>query len=80
MTTRSVIATPEALAPGTKSERHYSELDGLRGLAAFVVVFHHYVLLGSPTRFGKLFFHVVANGHSAVILFFVLADLFSHCP
>jgi peptidoglycan/LPS O-acetylase OafA/YrhL len=57
-----------ANAPVTKVTRHFVALDGLRGLAALLVVFFH---IGWPTHLTNNIF--VANGYLAVDLFFVLS-------
>ena len=62
------------------TRQHFGELDALRGLAALVVVAHHFVLLGSPTSYSKFLLHVMANGHSAVMLFFVLSGFVLALP
>ncbi len=52
--------------------RRIIELDSLRGLAAFIVIWHHFRLafaVGEPTWWLRPFF----AGHAAVTLFFVLS-------
>ncbi|MFM0324092.1 acyltransferase family protein [Caballeronia glebae] len=51
----------------------YHQLDSLRGIAALTVVFNHYAQI-TPTRWLQhVPWRVIAEGHSAVILFFALS-------
>jgi peptidoglycan/LPS O-acetylase OafA/YrhL len=68
------------MTPKIQTGQHFGELDSLRGLAALVVVFHHFVLLGDPMSYAKLVSHVMINGHSAVVLFFVLSGFVLALP
>jgi peptidoglycan/LPS O-acetylase OafA/YrhL len=59
------------------------ELDAIRGIAAAIVVFHHYLLMqidnhtviSNPVRRLLQVIEPVKYGHSAVLLFFVLSGL-----
>lgn len=68
------------MRPKLQTGQHFAELDSLRGLAASIVVFHHFVLLRDTTSYSKFVLHVMFNGHSAVILFFVLSGFVLALP
>jgi len=52
----------------------FYELDSLRGVAALVVVLHHFGLgFGFPKVIGRFPLRLIADGHSALVLFFVLS-------
>ena len=53
--------------------RHYPQLDALRGMAALMVVINHFVLVGPLWWIPKSPMRVLALGHEAVILFFILS-------
>jgi peptidoglycan/LPS O-acetylase OafA/YrhL len=54
--------------------RHFSELDGVRGLAAFMVIFFHYFNVIDPTNFLlRGLKQVAVFGQTGVSLFFVLS-------
>src|SRR5882762_8330002 len=53
--------------------RHYPQLDALRGIAALMVVINHFVLVGPLWWVTRSPLRVVALGHEAVILFFILS-------
>ncbi len=53
--------------------RHYPQLDALRGIAALMVVTNHFVLVGPLWWVLKSPLRVLALGHEAVILFFILS-------
>ena len=53
--------------------RHYPQLDALRGIAALMVVINHFVLVGPLWWVTKSPLRVLALGHEAVILFFVIS-------
>ncbi|WP_128911304.1 acyltransferase family protein [Granulicella sibirica] len=76
-----------APAPVSVRSRHYPALDSLRGLAAVVVVFSHYILLWDPSSVGhgtRLLLDGVLvpffNGRSSVILFFLLSGFVLSLP
>ncbi|WML51607.1 acyltransferase [Neobacillus sp. PS3-12] len=63
----------------------YEELDSLRGIAALIVLFGHFLFI-FPTigneidsKYG-LFFSILWSGHSAVIIFFVLSGFVLTMP
>lgn len=67
-------------------QRRLPELDSLRGLAAFVVVMYHFVLMWPEWLWSMhgiqwhglhltVFFHPLYTGHEAVRLFFVLSGM-----
>jgi peptidoglycan/LPS O-acetylase OafA/YrhL len=59
-----------ASAPGfADSKRHYPVLDGLRGVAALLVVAFHLFEAHAPSRFGQ----IINHGYLAVDFFFVLS-------
>jgi peptidoglycan/LPS O-acetylase OafA/YrhL len=74
------------------AEQHrYPELDSLRGLAALVVVFYHFVLMWpalldslNPIEWHgihlTLLLHPLYTGHESVMLFFVLSGLVLSLP
>jgi peptidoglycan/LPS O-acetylase OafA/YrhL len=53
--------------------RHYPQLDALRGIAALMVVINHFILVGPLWWIPRSPLRVLALGHEAVILFFVLS-------
>ena len=53
--------------------RYYPQLDALRGIAALMVVINHFVLVGPLWWVTKSPLRVLALGHEAVILFFVIS-------
>ncbi|WP_255631364.1 acyltransferase [Caballeronia sp. dw_19] len=53
--------------------RHYPQLDALRGIAALMVVINHFVLVGPLRWIPRSPLRVLALGHEAVILFFILS-------
>lgn len=57
----------------TSRGTHFPQLDALRGIAAVMVVINHFVLLGPLMWVSKSPLRVVALGHEAVILFFILS-------
>src|SRR5579875_551981 len=81
MSTVSAVVQPEPVSAKEAPRLRLEFLDGLRGLAALYVVFHH-VSLFSPSSpnpsallhvFIKLYTHVFAFGHQAVVVFIVLS-------
>ena len=57
-----------------KSKKHYPELDGLRGIAIFLVVAYHARSIVQPDSFPAMAFHsVLEAGWIGVDLFFVLS-------
>ena len=52
---------------------YYPQLDALRGVAALMVVINHFVLVGPLWWIPKSPLRVLALGHEAVILFFILS-------
>ena len=73
----------------TKTVSKIAYLDGIRGVAAFLVFFHHFLLAfysayytfdlnasnlpGWEVRYGQSLFSVITNGHFCVCIFFVLS-------
>jgi peptidoglycan/LPS O-acetylase OafA/YrhL len=55
--------------------RHYPQLDALRGIAALMVVVNHFILVGPLWWIPRSPLRVLALGHEAVILFFILSGL-----
>jgi peptidoglycan/LPS O-acetylase OafA/YrhL len=53
--------------------RHYPQLDALRGIAALMVVVNHFILVGPLWWIPRSPLRVLALGHEAVILFFILS-------
>lgn len=53
--------------------RRYPQLDALRGIAALMVVTNHFVLVGPLWWVSSSPLRVLALGHEAVILFFILS-------
>jgi peptidoglycan/LPS O-acetylase OafA/YrhL len=81
ISTVSAVVQPEPVSAKEAPRLRLEFLDGLRGLAALYVVFHH-VSLFSPSSpnpsillhvFIKLYTHVLAFGHQAVVVFIVLS-------
>jgi peptidoglycan/LPS O-acetylase OafA/YrhL len=59
-----------AIAPAfADSKRHYPVLDGLRGVAALLVVAFHLFEAHAPSRFEQ----IINHGYLAVDFFFVLS-------
>ncbi len=52
---------------------YYQQLDALRGIAALMVVINHFVLVGPLGWIPKSPLRLLALGHEAVILFFILS-------
>ena len=82
----SEMALPAPVAVSVRS-RHYPALDSLRGLAAVVVVFSHFLLLWDPSSLGRgarlLLGGILVpfvNGRSSVILFFLLSGFVLSLP
>ena len=72
-TTREVVSP--AASPASKEPR-ILELDGIRGLAALVVVLFHYTIIGPGASFHTMLYWgraVFRLGWSGVDLFFVLS-------
>lgn len=83
----AVAATP--LAPRRRNRERLLALDGLRGVAAFLVVLHHILLIAQPVSqppgepaVGSWWWWVertplklLTAGHEAVIVFFVLSGV-----
>jgi peptidoglycan/LPS O-acetylase OafA/YrhL len=66
--------------------KRYEELDSLRGLAALMVLFSHFITVrptfGRPimySQYGTLI-NVLWNGQSAVIMFFIVRGLVLSLP
>ena len=57
----------------TFNNRYYPQLDALRGIAALMVVINHFVLVGPLWWVPRSPLRVLALGHEAVILFFILS-------
>ncbi len=79
------------MPPVKAEQRRLPELDSLRGLAALVVVFYHFVLMWPPLLDSlnpiqwhgihmTLLLHPLYTGHEAVVLFFVLSGLVLSFP
>ena len=66
-----------SVVPLEISSHRFKELDALRGLAAWSVVLHHFLLVLPPSVFytvvGSTPLHLFTNGPEAVILFFLLS-------
>ena len=83
----AVAATP--LTPRRRNRERLHALDGLRGVAAFLVVLHHVLLIAQPVSqpsgepaFGSGWWwlertplKLLTAGHEAVIVFFVLSGV-----
>jgi peptidoglycan/LPS O-acetylase OafA/YrhL len=83
----TVAATP--LAPRRRNRERLHALDGLRGVAAFLVVLHHVLLIAQPVSqppgepaVGTVWWwlertplKLLTAGHEAVIVFFVLSGV-----
>lgn len=83
----AVAATPHA--PRRRNRERLQALDGLRGVAAFLVVLHHVLLIAQPVSqpsgepaFGSVWWllertplKLLTAGHEAVIVFFVLSGV-----
>jgi peptidoglycan/LPS O-acetylase OafA/YrhL len=59
--------------PSNSRGPYYPQLDALRGIAALMVVINHFVLVGPLWWIPKSPLRVLALGHEAVILFFILS-------
>lgn len=68
----------------TQSSTRFHELDSMRGLAALVVVFHHFHLMfyrhTFTTGWPWFFLHPFVAGHEAVMFFFVLSGFVLTLP
>lgn len=66
-----------SVVPLEISSHRFKELDALRGIAAWSVVLHHFLLVLPPTMLytviGSTPLHLFTNGPEAVILFFLLS-------
>jgi len=82
---------PGPMFPKNAEQHRYPELDSLRGLAALVVVFYHFVLMWPPLLDSlnpiqwhgihlTLLLHPLYTGHESVMLFFVLSGLVLSFP
>jgi peptidoglycan/LPS O-acetylase OafA/YrhL len=60
------------MIPRKSKNQRVAYLDGLRGVAAFAVLFHHFVL-GYQPKVSPTFLHGVFHGSFAVGIFFVLS-------
>ncbi len=58
---------------GVVGNHRFGQLDALRGLAAAMVVFSHYVYLPRLAWIRRTHFDLLALGHPSVLLFFVLS-------
>lgn len=68
---------PEQLRERTAGAR-FLELDGLRGIAAFTVILHHFCCMYDLKE--KPYLLPLVAGHSAVLLFFVLSGFVLSLP
>ncbi|CAB3763085.1 acyltransferase family protein [Paraburkholderia solisilvae] len=59
--------------PSRSDTQHFHQLDALRGVAALMVVINHFVLVGPFEWILRSPLRVIALGHEAVILFFILS-------
>ena len=72
----------------TPIRRHYVELDSLRGVAALIVVFHHFSMTWGGSAHSEVAFRFwemppmryVLEGHRAVVLFFLLSGFVLALP
>jgi peptidoglycan/LPS O-acetylase OafA/YrhL len=83
----AVVATPAA--PRRRNRERLHALDGLRGIAAFIVVLHHLLLIAQPVSqpsgepqlwsgwwwLERTPLKLLTAGHEAVIVFFVLSGV-----
>jgi peptidoglycan/LPS O-acetylase OafA/YrhL len=83
----AVVAKPAA--PRRRNRERLHALDGLRGVAAFIVVLHHLLLIAQPVSqpsgepelwstwwwLERTPLKLVTAGHEAVVVFFVLSGL-----
>lgn len=77
-----MVATPPPVRPDARGGRIRS-LDGLRGVAAVVVLLHHWLLIARPQLEGTVGWDVISQspvklltaGNEAVLVFFVLSGL-----
>ncbi|OSY11781.1 acyltransferase family protein [Bacillus mycoides] len=66
--------------------RRYKELDSLRGIAAIIVLLGHFLalfpILGKKVMYSTFgaYFSILWQGHSAVIIFFVLSGFVLYLP
>src|SRR5438105_12280270 len=70
---------------GASSGQRFRELDSLRGLAALIVVFHHFFWMWfyhqtERTDPAFLLFYPLIAGHESVILFFLLSGFVLSVP
>jgi peptidoglycan/LPS O-acetylase OafA/YrhL len=73
----------ETNLPRQGDPRRFFELDSLRGLAALTVVFHHFSRICSPSVvyfIDRTPLRILAAGHQAVILFFLLSGFVLTLP
>jgi peptidoglycan/LPS O-acetylase OafA/YrhL len=71
------------LAEGFLSMKRYHELDSLRGLAEFIVLISHFLLLFNLSwvnHLNKTPLRILKGGHEAVIFFFVLSGFVLSLP
>jgi peptidoglycan/LPS O-acetylase OafA/YrhL len=73
----------ETNLPQESDPRRFYELDSLRGVAALTVVFHHFSRICSPSVvhfIDRTPLRLLAAGHQAVILFFLLSGFVLTLP
>ncbi len=73
----------ETNLPKGSDPRRFYELDSLRGVAALTVVFHHFFRICSPSVvhfIDRTPLRLLAAGHQAVILFFLLSGFVLTLP
>jgi peptidoglycan/LPS O-acetylase OafA/YrhL len=73
----------ETNSPPQGDPRRFYELDSLRGVAALTVVFHHFSRICSPQAIhvvDRTPLRLLAAGHQAVILFFLLSGFVLTLP
>ena len=64
------MASASGLPSGPQSKNHYEVLDGLRGVAALLVVAFHIL---EPNDYGIRFNQIINHGYLAVDFFFLLS-------
>lgn len=67
----------------SNNKKRYEELDGIRGIAAFIVFLSHATAIAYFSTFSLLAntpIHTLWDGHSAVIMFFVLSGFVLTLP